>query len=104
MTLWHIVLIASALCLTLKVAGYYVPASVVESPGIARSANTLTVGLLAALVAVQTLAVGQNLTLDARFPALLLAGTLYALRVPFIVVVIAAGALAAGGRALLGWA
>ena len=71
------------------------PATFIERPAPARVANLLTVALLSALVAVQTLAVGQSIVVDARVPALIVAAGLFALRVPFIVVVIAAAAVAA---------
>lgn len=103
MTLWHIVLLASLACLALKFAGYLVPSSVLAHPTASRTANLVTVALLAALIAVQTLSEGMSLVLDARLPAVVLAAALFALRVPFVVVVIAAAACAAVLR-LLGWA
>ena len=54
--------------------------------------------LLAALIAVQTLGAGQAIVFDARVPAIIVAGILFALRVPFIVVVAAAAVVAAGLR------
>ena len=95
MTVWQIILVASIAVLALKLLGYLVPPSIIEKPTPARVANLLTVALLSALVAVQTLAVGQTIQLDARVPALLVAAVLFALRVPFIVVIIAAAATAA---------
>ena len=104
LTLWHIVLLASIAVLALKLAGYLVPPSTLEKPGPARVANLLTVALLAALVAVQTVAVGSQIVVDARVPAVLVAAVLFALRVPFIVVIVAAAATAALVRALFpGW-
>jgi len=94
-TVWQIILVASIAVLALKLLGYLVPPSIIEKPTPARVANLLTVALLSALVAVQTLAVGQTIQLDARVPALLVAAVLFALRVPFIVVIIAAAATAA---------
>jgi hypothetical protein len=94
-TLWHIVLIASIACVALKLAGYAVPPHWLEKPAAARTADLLTVALLAALIAVQTLGAGQALVVDARVPALVVAGLLYWLRVPFLVVVIAAAVVAA---------
>jgi hypothetical protein len=67
----------------------------VQRPTPARIANLLTVALLAALITVQTVGAGQAITLDARVPALLVAAGLFALRVPFIVVVAAAAVVAA---------
>jgi hypothetical protein len=104
MTLWQIVLLASIAVLALKLAGYLVPQSLLEKPGPSRVANLLTVALLAALVAVQTLAAGAQIVLDARVPAVLVAAVLFALRVPFIIVIVAAAATAAIIRALFpGW-
>lgn len=102
MTLWLIVIIASLACLALKLAGYLVPSSVLDKPAPSRIANLLTVALLAALVAVQTLGHGDGLQVDARVPALAVAVVLFALRVPFVIVVIAAAATAALIR-LSGW-
>ena len=102
MTTWHFVLIACIAAYALKLSGFFVPASVLDRPVVARSSDLMTVGLLAALVATQTLVSGQGIELDARIPAVLLAGVLLALRAPFIVVVIAAAVAAAGLRAL-GW-
>src|SRR5690606_21881368 len=101
-TMWEIVLIASVACLAFKIAGYLVPASVLEKEGPARMANLLTVALLSALVAVQTLAVGEAVQVDARVPAILVAAGLFALRVPFVLVVLAAAVVAALIRAA-GW-
>jgi len=94
-TVWQIILVASIVVLALKLLGYLVPPSIIEKPTPARVANLLTVALLSALVAVQTLAVGQSIQLDARVLALLVAAVLFALRVPFFVVIIAAAATAA---------
>ncbi|MFD1713824.1 AzlD domain-containing protein [Amnibacterium flavum] len=95
MTLWQIVLIGAIACLALKLLGYLVPASVLARPATARTADLITVALLAALISVQTLAVGTAIELDARIPALIVAAGLFALRVPFVVVVVAAAAVAA---------
>ena len=93
MTLWLIVIVASLACLALKLAGYLIPPSLIEKPTPSRIANLLTVALLSALVAVQTFGSGAGLSFDARVPALLVAVVLFALRVPFVVVVIAAAAI-----------
>ncbi|MFB2598620.1 AzlD domain-containing protein [Herbiconiux sp. P17] len=100
MSSWNIVILASVICLGLKVAGYLIPPRAFEHPTVARIANLMTVALLAALIAVQTLGAGQSIQVDARLPAVLVAAGLYALRVPFVVVVIAAAAVAALIRAL----
>lgn len=100
MTLWQLLIIAATACFALKLAGYVIPPALISRPTPARVANLLTVALLAALIAVQTLGRGQALVLDARVPAVLVAAGLYALKAPFIVVVIVAAVVAAGIRAL----
>lgn len=100
MNVWQIIIAASIAVLGLKLAGYLVPPSLLEKPTPARIADLLTVALLAALIAVQTLGNGQALTVDARVPAVIVAAGLFAVRTPFIVVVIAAALVAAGVRAL----
>ena len=95
MSLWSAILLAALICVALKAAGYLVPPKVLEAPRTARISDLLTVALLAALVAVQTLGDGQAITVDARVPALLVAGGLLWLRQPFLVVVAAAALVAA---------
>lgn len=98
MTLWSAIALASVICLALKVTGYLVPPRLLEAPRPARIADLLTVALLAALVAVQTFGVGQEIVVDARVPAILVAAGLLLLRAPFLVVVVAAAAVAAALR------
>ena len=101
MTMWHIVMLAAIACVLLKLAGYLVPPAVLERPAAARTADLVTVAMLAALVVVQTLGAGQGIAVDARVPAVLVAIVLFALRVPFIVVVAVAAGVAAGIRAFI---
>lgn len=103
MTLWNAVLLAAIACVGLKGIGYLVPSGLLEAPRPARITDLLTVALLAALVAVQSLAAGQAVVVDARVPAVLVAAGLLWLRQSFLVVVIAAAAVAALLR-LVGWA
>ncbi|MWB99019.1 AzlD domain-containing protein [Agromyces seonyuensis] len=100
MTAWHLVLLASAATLAFKLLGYVMPPKLLEAPRPARIADLLTVALLSALIVVQTFGDGQAIVVDARLPAVLVAAGLYALRLPFIVVVIVAAAVAAGIRAI----
>ena len=100
MTLWQVLILAAIACFALKLVGYLIPPALVSRPTPARVANLLTVALLAALISVQALAHGQQVVLDARVPAVLVAAGLYALKVPFIVVVLSAAVVAAGIRAL----
>lgn len=103
MTMWTAVLVAAIVCVALKTVGYLIPPRWVAAPRPMRIADLLTVALLAALVAVQTLGAGQAVVVDARVPALLVAAGLLVLRTPFLVVVIAAALVAALLR-LWGWA
>ncbi|WP_460800647.1 AzlD domain-containing protein [Microbacterium sp. GXF6406] len=103
MSVWSAVLLAACICAGLKAFGYLIPAHLLEAPRPARISDLLAVALLAALLAVQTVGAGQTVVVDARLPAVLVAGGLLALRQSFLIVVIAAAAVAAGLR-LLGWA
>lgn len=104
MNLWTIVLLASVAVLALKLVGYLVPPALFERPTPARVSNLLTVALLAALVAVNTVTSRSEVVLDARLPAIVVAGVLLALRTPFIVVIVAAAVTAALLRAFAGMA
>lgn len=95
MTLWTAVLAAALLCFALKAVGYLIPPRWFEAPAPSRIVDLLTVALLGALVAVQTLGAGQQIVLDARVPALVVAAGLLVVRAPFLVVVVAAALVAA---------
>ena len=95
MTLWGAIVLVATVCLAMKAAGYLVPARILEEPRPARISDLLTVALLAALVAVQTLGAGQAVMVDARVPAVLVAAGLLWARQSFLVVVFAAAAVAA---------
>ncbi|MCW2865954.1 MAG: branched-chain amino acid transporter AzlD [Marmoricola sp.] len=101
---WAAVLGCAAGCYLLKLAGVSVPQRVLDSPAVRRVAGLLPVVLLAALVAVQVLAVrtahGGALAVDARLAGLGVAVVALLLRLPFLVVVLAAAATAAGIRLL----
>ena len=94
-TLWVAVVVASLGCYLLKLAGLSVPAAWVEQPWVARIVDFVPAALLAALVAVQTFTSGQDLVIDGRLAGLLVAAVALALRAPFIVVLVAAGAAGA---------
>lgn len=101
MTLWSAILISSALVYSWKLLGFLVPERFVSNPKIKELAALLTVALLAALVGIQTFVSAEGVLIDARVPALVVAGVLFYLRVPFVVVVIVAAAIAALLRLLL---
>lgn len=102
MNLWLWILLACALAYAWKIAGYLVPAKLMENPRMSRIAGTMTIGLLASLTVVNALATGQSLVIDARIGALAAAAIALALRAPFLVVVLVGAGTAAGLR-LLGW-
>ena len=96
-------LIGSALSVAVKLAGYLVPESVMAGERTRRVTTLLPVALLAALVVVQSVTGDAGaIVVDARLAAAGLAIVLLLLRVNFLVIVLAAGALAAILRAL-GW-
>ena len=97
--IWFAVVAGSLGCYVQKLAGYFLPLSVLENPSVRRVAGLLPVALLAALVGVQTFADGQSLVLDARAVGLAAAAVALLLRAPFLVVVLVAAATAAGLRA-----
>jgi hypothetical protein len=94
-SLWSAVLISSALVYSWKFFGYLVPERFVSNPRIKELAALLTVALLAALVGIQTFVSSDGLSIDARVPSIVAAGVLFYLRVPFVVVVVVAAAVAA---------
>lgn len=102
MTLWLWLLLSCVLAYAWKLVGYLVPASLLRNPRMSRVAGTMTIGLLASLTVVNTVASGQSLALDARLGALAAAAIALWFRAPFLVVVLA-GAGAAAGLRLLGW-
>jgi len=93
------VLLASLAVYSWKLLGYLLPARII-TPWIREFSDRVTITLLAALVGLQGIAVGNELQLDARVPALLVAGVLLWLKVPYILVVLAAAVTAAGLRYL----
>lgn len=101
-TIWWSVIAASLLVFALKFAGYLVPQKMVAGPAVSRVAGVVTIALLSSLVASQTLAGEGTIVLDARIPAVAVAGILLWFRAPFIVVIVAAAVVAAGLR-FMGW-
>lgn len=100
MNLWIWILAACAISYLTKLAGYLVPARLMENPRMTSVAGTLTIGLLASLTAVNTFSSGQSLALDARLAALAAAAVALWLRAPFLVVVLAGAGAAAVARLL----
>ncbi len=93
--IWAGVLVASAACYGLKLAGLSLPPSWLQDARVQRTVPLLPVALLAALVATQTFSTGHHLVLDVRAAALVVAAIAVLLRAPFLVVVASAAATAA---------
>ncbi|MCW2736609.1 AzlD domain-containing protein [Nocardioides sp.] len=96
--MWTTILLASAGCYALKLAGLSLPERVLSHATVERVADLIPVALLAALVAVQVLSDGPALTLDARVLGLGFAVVALLLRMPFLVVVVGAAVVAALAR------
>jgi branched-subunit amino acid transport protein len=100
--LWAVVLVGSVGCYLLKLAGLSVPAAWVERPWVTRVVEFVPAALLAALVAVQAATSGHDLVVDGRLAGLAVAAGALALRAPFIVVLVLAGAAGAAVHVLVG--
>jgi len=98
--MWTALLVGSAGCYALKLAGLSVPPHLLQHPRVQRIAELLPIALLAALVGTQTFASGRHLQIDARLAGVLVAVVLVWRRAPFLVVVFSAAATAAALRAL----
>lgn len=100
--LWIAIVVGDLAMYAIKLVGHLLPEHWLAEPRVARTAALVTVALLAALVAIQTFASGQGLTVDARLPALVVAAVALVLRAPFLLVVVLGAGTAALVRAL-GW-
>lgn len=85
-----------------KLAGYLLPARALERDSVRRVAALLPIALLASIVAVQVVASGRAVQLDARLPGIVVAVVLLARRTNFLLMVLAASATTALVR-YLGW-
>lgn len=92
---WAGILVCAVGCYALKLAGLSVPDRLLIRPATQRVAALIPPALLGALIAVQVLAEGQRLVLDARLAGLGAAVVLLLLRAPFLVVVAGAALTAA---------
>jgi branched-subunit amino acid transport protein len=102
-TLWIAVLATALGCYGLKLAGLVVPRRVLAEPRVRRFSELVPVALLAALIAVQSLAHGRSLDLDGpRLAGLSAAVVALLARAPFLVVLLAAALVTAGLRSLGG--
>ncbi|SDM00802.1 Branched-chain amino acid transport protein (AzlD) [Nonomuraea maritima] len=103
MTLWWAVVAVCAGCYALKLAGLAAPRRLLDHPRVRRFAELVPVALLAALIAVQVFTEQGRPAFDpARTAGLLAAVVALLLRAPFLVVLIAAAAVTALVRGVLG--
>jgi branched-subunit amino acid transport protein len=93
------VLIASIAVYSWKLLGYLIPERFITDK-FRDFAERVTVSLLAAMVMIQGFTVTGEVVVDARLPALLVAALMLWMRAPYILVVIAGAAVAAGLRML----
>ena len=93
--IWVPLLVASAACYAIKLAGLSLPQRFLQDPRLQRTVPLLPVALLAALIAINTFSSGTHLVIDARAAALVVAGAAVLLRAPFLLVVASAAATAA---------
>ncbi len=98
MTLWSWILLAAATAYLIKLAGYLLPQAWLDSPPVTELAAALTVGLLASLTVMNTVAGGQALVFDSRLLALAAAAIALRLNAPYLVVVVVGALAAALGR------
>jgi branched-subunit amino acid transport protein len=98
--IWAPVLVASAACYLIKLAGLSLPQRFLQDARVQRTVPLLPVALLAALIAINTFSTGAHLVVDARAAAIAVAGVAVLLRAPFLVVVASAAGTAALVRLL----
>lgn len=96
--MWAAIVLAGVGCYLLKLAGLSLPQRVLGHPVVERVADLIPVALLAALVAVQVFSDGPSLAVDARALGLGFAVMALLLRMPFLVVVVGAAAVAGLAR------
>jgi branched-subunit amino acid transport protein len=97
---WAALIALCGISYALKAVGPVLAGGRELGPELRQAVDLVAVPLLAALILVQTFGLGQQLVVDARAPALAVAGVLVWRRAPFLVVVLAAAATAALVRAL----
>ncbi len=98
MSTWSWILLAAVGCYLLKLAGYLVPLAWVEHPVVARATTAMTVGLLASLVALNTVTAGGRLVLDSRLVGLAVAALALRWKAPYLLVVVLGAAATALAR------
>lgn len=93
--MWLGIMATAVGCYAFKLAGLSVPPRVLAHPATTRVSALIPPALLGALIAVQVLADGHRVTIDARIAGLAVAVVLLVLRAPFLAVVAGAALTAA---------
>ena len=93
--MWPAILVTAIGCYLLKLAGLAVPEQVLDRPFVRRLADLIPVALLGALVAVQALSSGQELTVDTRLAGVGAGVVALLAKAPFLVVVTVAAVTSA---------
>jgi uncharacterized membrane protein len=88
--MWLAVLVGSAGCYALKLAGLSMPRRLLGNPRVLRISAMVPIALLAALVALQTFTTGTRMVIDARAAGVAVALVAVLLRAPFLAVVVIA--------------
>lgn len=91
---WTGVIALSVAAYALKAGGMLLGGQIDPEAAERWQLELVVVAVLSALVVVQTIGGNKQIVLDARLPAVLVAGLLVWRRAPFLVVVVAAGATA----------
>ncbi len=97
------VLIGSLAVYSWKIFGYLLPNRILKNEKLSHISSLLTIALLSGLVGLQAFTTKGEFILDSRLPAVLVAVVLNILKVPFIVMVAIAAAVAAATKYFLGW-
>jgi branched chain amino acid efflux pump len=101
-TTWAVVILVGMATIAIKALGPVLLGGRQLPPRVNRVVGLLAPALLAALVAINTFATGQQLTVDARVLGVAAAGVAIWRRAPVLVVVIVAAAVTALARAVTG--
>ena len=100
---WIAVLLGSLAVYSWKIFGYSLPNRILKNEKLSNVASLLTIALLSGLVGLQAFTTKGEFVLDSRLPAVLVAIVLNLLKVPFIVMVALAAAVAAATKYFFGW-
>lgn len=96
--MWVWIALASAIAFGTKLLGYLLPESFLEHRKAMAVMSSMTIGLLAALVAVNAVTSAREVVLDSRVLAVVAAAIALRLKAPFIVVVLVGAAVVALAR------